>query len=435
MKHNQKILSLSVAMAIACTSSAWAGNNGRPVVDRPATDACIADGTCTPNPQGQALGRQRQPLAGTCLTDPDGTCLHEPRWDNSRNWHGESQRGSQANCTADGTCPLLEGPLVELSAAEVATLSFMREEEKMARDVYITLYEVWQTPVFASISKAEQQHMDRIKSVLDSYELPEPASEETGVFTNSDLQTLYNSLVERGRTSQIEAFQVGALVEEVDIADLQTAIAETENPLLDGMYTNLMNGSHNHLRAFVRNIEYLDYVYQAQHLPQEEVDDILNPAVVSRGIGIKANSQKIVATNAQFRPSIKNRNGRHGNGAILAQGDDITLSATFQPDTAHIGQNADLFTTATFIPIVTNTGRSLPDPSMYVCDGTGAWKDWDGDLDNIDFVQTRQQLRANQRLKIHQGQLPAGRYQVSVGYRLRDGTAILNGQPMDFSVE
>ena len=419
MKRNQKILSLSAAMAMTFASSAWAGN-GHPTVERPLSGTCIADGTCTP--------KQGQPLAGTCSTDPENTCLPRQKWNNSQNWQGNNQQGSHANCT-DGTCSLLEGPLAEISEAEVMTLSFMREEEKMARDVYITLYEVWQTPIFANISKAEQQHMDQIKSLLDSYELPDPASEETGVFTNPDLQALYDSLVERGRTSQIEALQVGALIEEVDIEDLQNAIAGTENQALDRVYTKLLNGSYNHLRSFVRNIEYLDYVYQAQHLSQEEVDDILNPAVVSRGLGINTDNSQFVATNAQFKPSIKNKNGRHGNGAVFAQSDEITLGATFQPDSAHIGKNVDLFTTATFTPMGGNQQM------MFKRDETGAWKKWDGDLDNLTATQTKQQLRKNQRLNIHQGQLPAGRYQVSMGYRLQDGMVILNGQPMDFSVE
>ncbi|MCK5525214.1 MAG: DUF2202 domain-containing protein [Thiomargarita sp.] len=429
MKRNQMILSLSAAMAMIFASSAWAGNgvgpgNSGPMGDIPSSSAtCIADGTCTPK-------SQRPPLAGTCSTDdPNSTCLPGPKWNNSQNWQGNQQQGSQVNCTADGTCSLLEGPLAEISETDVAALSFMREEEKLARDVYITLYEVWQTPIFANISRAEQQHMDQIKSVLDSYELPDPASEEMGVFTNPELQALYDSLVERGRISQIEALQVGALIEEVDIEDLQNAIAETENPTLENMYTNLLNASYNHLRGFVRNIEYLDYVYQAQHLSQEEVDDILNPAVVSRGLGINTDNSQFVATNAQFKPSIKDKNGRHGNGAALAQGDEITLGATFQPDSAHLGQNADLLTVATFTPMGGNQQM------MFMRNETGGWQNWNGDLDNLTATQTKQQLRDNQRLNIHQGQLPAGGYQISMGYRLKNGTVILNGQPMDFSVE
>ncbi|MEK8016069.1 MAG: DUF2202 domain-containing protein [Candidatus Parabeggiatoa sp.] len=423
MKHTQKILSLSAAMAMIFVSSAWAGNGkGGPAEDRPLNGTCVADGTCTANPQGRDL-------AGTCLTDPEKTCLPGPKENNSQNWQGNRQQGSQVNCSADGTCSLLEQPLAEISEAEITTLSFMREEEKMARDVYITLYEVWQTPIFANISKAEQQHMDQIKLLLDSYELPDPAFEETGVFTNPDIQALYDSLVERGRTSQIEGLQVGALIEEVDIADLQNALAETENPALETIYTNLMNGSYNHLRGFVRNIEYLDYAYQAQHLSQEEVDDILNPAVVSRGIGLNADNSQLVATDAQFKPSIKNQKGRHGNAAVLSREDDITLSATFQPDSAHIGQNADLVTVATFTPMGSNQ------PMMFMRDEAGAWKNWDGNLDNLTAIQSQQRLHANQSLSIHQGQLAPGRYQVSMGYRLSDGTIILNGQPMDFWVE
>ena len=269
--------------------------------------------------------------------------------------------------------------------------------------------------------------MDQIKELLDRYELPDPATEEIGVFNNSEIQALYNSLIERGKTSQIEALQVGALVEEVDISDLEKAIAETENPALERMYTNLMNGSYNHLRGFVRNIEYLDYTYQVQYLPQETVDNILNPTTVSRGIGI--NNSKMVATSSQFKPSIQNRNGRYNNGSVLAKEDEVTLDTTFQPDAAHVGQQADLLTTATFTPAGSNK------QGMYMRNNSGNWQQWDGDLNNAVASQTQQRLNASQNVNIYQGKLPAGRYQVSTGYRLQDGTSILNGQPMDFSVE
>ena len=37
-------------------------------------------------------------------------------------------------------------------------LSYMREEEKLARDVYLALYEKWGIRTFLNIAKAEQQH-------------------------------------------------------------------------------------------------------------------------------------------------------------------------------------------------------------------------------------------------------------------------------------
>jgi len=323
------------------------------------------------------------------------------------------------------SAPPVQG--TQISEAEAATLSFMREEEKMARDVYITL--VWQTPIFANISSAEQRHMDQIKSFLDSYKLPDPALEEVGKFTNSDIQSLYDTLVKRGRTSQIEALYVGALIEELDIDDLQNAIAETNNPALERLYANLMSGSYNHLRAFVGQIEYLGYVYEAQHLPQDEVDDILNPATVNSGIAINTANSQFVATNAQFKPSIKTQTGLYSNDAIFTQSDEITIATTFRPDTAHIGQNADLLTVAMFTPM------GATQPLMFMRDETGGWQNWDGYFNTLTAVQVQQTLRNNQKLNVYQGTLPAGRFQISVGYRLQDGTIVFNEQAIDFSVE
>lgn len=43
-------------------------------------------------------------------------------------------------------------------------LLYMREEEKLARDVYITLYEKWGIPVFNNISNRESDHNDLIQA-------------------------------------------------------------------------------------------------------------------------------------------------------------------------------------------------------------------------------------------------------------------------------
>ncbi|MCK5719679.1 MAG: DUF2202 domain-containing protein [Thiomargarita sp.] len=416
MKRSQEILTLSTVIAMFFTSSTWAGN-GPPIENRQLN--CTENGECTNN-------QQQQSLAGNYLTDSEDAFLSEPKQANSDNGAHNNQQGSQENCM-DEDCSLLE--LAEISEAEIATLLFMREEEKMARDVYITLYEVWQTQIFTNISQAEQRHMEQIKALMDGYELPDSALEEIGLFANSDIQALYDSLIERGSISQLEAFQVGALVEEVDIADLENAIAETENPALEKLYTNLMNGSYSHLRSFVRNIESLDNTYQVQYLPQEEVDYILNPATANPGIAINVDDSQITATNAQFKPLIKNQNGSHNNGAVFAQNDEITLATTFRPDTTHIGQNADLLTAATFTPVGDNR------QSMFMRGKNGNWQQWDGDLNNVVVSQTQQKLSVNQRFEIYQGSLPAGKYQISTAYRLQNGTFILDEQPMNFSVK
>ena len=162
-----------------------------------------------------------------------------------------------------------------LSEAEAATLQFMREEEKLARDVYLAMYDKWRSTIFENIAESEQRHMDAIKTLLDKYEIKDPASSELGVFNDPDLQALYGELIDRGLLSELDAFMVGALIEEVDIEDLDIAIDETDKTDLEAVYGNLLGGSINHLKAFVAHIEALGITYEAQHLSQVEVDALL----------------------------------------------------------------------------------------------------------------------------------------------------------------
>ncbi len=182
-----------------------------------------------------------------------------------------------------GTDALAAGPqggrgvrVQPLNADEAATLTFMREEEKMARDVYLNMAARWALPPFANIAKSEQQHMDAIKAKLDKYRLPDPALAEIGSFRNAELQALYDGLMDRGETSYLEALWVGGLIEEVDIEDLDNAIATTNHSDLAQVYGNLLRGSRNHLRAFASTIERQGVVYEAQHLDQDSVDAIID---------------------------------------------------------------------------------------------------------------------------------------------------------------
>ena len=170
-----------------------------------------------------------------------------------------------------------------LSNEETATLTFMREEEKLARDVYRTLFDVWANPVFSNISSSEQTHMDALEVKLNFYQVPDPVVDDyTGAFTNTDLAGLYLTLTEKGQASLLDALMVGARIEELDMQDLQDAIDESTHADLDSVYEELMRGSRNHLRAFVGQIENLGIVYEAQLMEQSEVDAIVD-APLERG--------------------------------------------------------------------------------------------------------------------------------------------------------
>ncbi len=178
---------------------------------------------------------------------------------------------SMARCDTPIGGPALTA---ELDESEAATLTFIREEEKMARDVYLAMSTQWGLPIFAQIAESEQEHMDAIERLLDKYGLPDPVL-GIGTFADPLIQELYDSLMESGSTSVLGALMAGAYIEEFDIHDLASAIAATDNPDLQRVYSNLEAGSENHLRAFVAEIEASGVDYTAQYLDQSVVDEIL----------------------------------------------------------------------------------------------------------------------------------------------------------------
>jgi hypothetical protein len=123
--------------------------------------------------------------------------------------------------------PGLTVPAATLSDDEVADLAFQREEEKLARDVYLALYAKWGAAIFSNIAKSEQKHTDTLKKMLDKYGLPDPALPDIGAFTNPDLRARYVSLVADGLISHVDGLYVGATIEEIDMIDIQQALDAT----------------------------------------------------------------------------------------------------------------------------------------------------------------------------------------------------------------
>ena len=138
-----------------------------------------------------------------------------------------------------------------LTDEEIQWLTYMREEEKLARDVYLALYDKWNMRIFSNIAASEQKHTDAVKTLLIRYGIPDPAAGKAqGEFTNPDLQDLYDQLIQQGSVSNVEALKVGVFIEETDIDDLNAAIATTTHNDIKTVYSNLLKGSLNHLDAF-----------------------------------------------------------------------------------------------------------------------------------------------------------------------------------------
>jgi len=153
----------------------------------------------------------------------------------------------------------------ELSTAEIDSLLFTREEEKLARDVYQALQ--GNDPAFTNIARSEQMHMDAVLTLLERYALVDPVGTNgVGVFTNTTLQTLHDQLVASGKVSVLEALKVGVTIEELDIRDIDEAKKGVTHPDILTTYDNLTRGSRNHLRTYYGRLTAAGGTYTPQYL-------------------------------------------------------------------------------------------------------------------------------------------------------------------------
>lgn len=129
-------------------------------------------------------------------------------------------------------------------------MQFMREEEKLARDVYKALFDKSQLVVFQNITTSEDIHFNAIGTLLARYGVADPAQAAAGVYSDPALNALYNQLMAKGLQSAQDSLEVGVLIEKKDIADLETALKATAKFDFKRVFNNLMNGSYNHLDAF-----------------------------------------------------------------------------------------------------------------------------------------------------------------------------------------
>jgi hypothetical protein len=225
----------------------------------------------------------------------------------------EDTGGVTDTATTDADVPTSvdDTALDDLSAAEVdgldtteaSHLTFMREEEKLARDVYLTLAELYPgQKIFNQIAtRAEQTHTDTMRDKLDQFNLPDPnpntnnLPSSLGVFTGDEwgwyFKEKFELLTAKGEVSELDALYVGAFIEELDMYDIAVCpqvmidrgfsspcgLEYTDERALQTAYSSLMSGSESHLRAYVGQIEAIIGTgnYEAQYLTQAEVDEIL----------------------------------------------------------------------------------------------------------------------------------------------------------------
>ena len=163
-----------------------------------------------------------------------------------------------------------------LVAGEDAGILLMREEEKMAHDVYTVFGNSYDLPIFDNIANGETNHYNAMGVLISTYKLTDPSTKVAGTFTNTAIANLYSQLVEAGKVSVEEALKTGAYIEEYDIVDLEKLIAATGNTALMQIYGNLLRGSRNHLRSFVATLKTYQITYVPKIMSAEDFEAIIS---------------------------------------------------------------------------------------------------------------------------------------------------------------
>ena len=163
----------------------------------------------------------------------------------------------------------------QLTAYEKEGILLMREEEKLAHDVYSFFVEKYNIPIFRNIKQSEVMHQKSMIWLMEKYDIKDPSFEEQGKFNNKELQKLYDRLTVQGNTL-IEALKIGAYIEELDIFDLKKLMKKTDNKDILRVYSRSLWGSENHFRAFTRNLSNRGVEYEPEFLTKEEMETMLN---------------------------------------------------------------------------------------------------------------------------------------------------------------
>jgi hypothetical protein len=220
----------------------------------------------------------------------------------------------------------------QLTDIEKEGIQYIHELEKVARDVYLYFYDKWGTSVQNVISGSEQNHMDIMKALIDKYNLDDTVeSNDHGYFNNGDLQQLYNSLIESGSSSEVDALSTAAMIEEYDIVEIRKYNINTDKEDIVSAYNELTTGSENHLRVFVAKLKDNMVEYQPQYLSQQDFNQIIGTettgtttttTTVSTSIGVTF-SELAVKGEQSYNSNCINC---HGNSLSTMSGSSATLS-------------------------------------------------------------------------------------------------------------
>lgn len=181
----------------------------------------------------------------------------------------------------EGIMTLTDGNMTLKPAAEVVALTsrekegavFIWEEEKMARDLYASLFRKNNLSIFQNISQSEQSHMDQAKAIIDRYGLVIPKNESPGRFENEELKKIYDQLLAEGLSSDKDAMKAAAAFEEISIIDLNNELSAAHATDIKIVYQGLLAGSRKHLHSFVSGLHEMGIEYAPRFLHPDDFNE------------------------------------------------------------------------------------------------------------------------------------------------------------------
>jgi len=193
--------------------------------------------------------------------------------------NADNSNGNAGNTEHTGSMFDVNGyPVYALTPEVEETIAYMGNEERLAHDVYLNLYnyhlnngvEIKQLVNIAT--GAEVQHIEIVQSLVHKYNLDAstiienpvadssvtPDNMPSGQYGIPVIQNLYDTLYAKGQASQQDALEVGCMVEVTDVNDLDADIALAEAAGAEDVvaaFNVLRDGSYNHYWAFDKGLK------------------------------------------------------------------------------------------------------------------------------------------------------------------------------------
>ncbi len=150
--------------------------------------------------------------------------------------------------------------LVTITEELLETIEHVANEEKLAHDLYVTLYDyhlndsnISLSPLYDIATYSEVEHVQTAEDIAAKYGVEIDSDLEIGVFGLHEIQELYEELYANGVGSPIDAYKTGCMVEVTDVYDLNADIVVAEDSNAEDIviaYSSLRDGSYNHYWAF-----------------------------------------------------------------------------------------------------------------------------------------------------------------------------------------